>query len=194
MKHFEIMHRDGYMMYAGESDTFCKFVEKHKGSLDWANLRGAKLTRAKLGGANLSGADLTGANLVEAELTDTNLEWANLAGAKLTGADLTGARLNWATFAGAILNGVILDGARINWVSHDLIAELLVRAAEEDEEKLALAGLVLIGRRVGWCWKRFFAMAHPQQAWALGVLAPWVQDGDNAPEEVKRFEKGINDE
>ena len=62
--------------------------------------------KADLGGANLHWADLGGANLGGA-----NLHWANLGGADLGGANLHWADLRWANLGGAILRGANLDGA-----------------------------------------------------------------------------------
>ena len=118
------------------------------------------LVSANLGGANLSGANLIGANL----------SWANL-----SGANLSGANLSWAN-----LSGANLYGARLNWTSHDLLSAILFRAAGDDVEKRSLAGLVLVSR--DWCWDEFLALEHPLREWALGVLAGYVKDGDNAPE------------
>jgi hypothetical protein len=141
-----------------------------------ANLRGAGLGRANLRGANLGGANLDGANLGGADLGGANLDGAYLGGAYLGGAYLGGANLG-----GANLDGANLDGATINWNSHDLIAELLRRAAGDDVEKRKVAGLILVSR--DWCWGDFLLLRkEPLFSWALDVLSAAVRDGDNAPD------------
>ena len=84
------------------------------------------------------------------------------------------------TLVSANLGGANLSGARLNWTSHDLLSAILFRAAGDDVEKRSLAGLVLVSR--DWCWDEFLALEHPLREWALGVLAGYVKDGDNAPE------------
>jgi uncharacterized protein YjbI with pentapeptide repeats len=92
------------------------------------------------------------------------------------GTDLRGADLG-----GANLDGANLDGATINWNSHDLIAELLRRAAGDDVEKRKVAGLILVSR--DWCWGDFLLLRkEPLFFWALDVLSAAVRDGDNAPD------------
>ncbi len=61
-----------------------------------ADLRGANLQQAKLGGANLEKADLRGANLQQAKLRGANLEKAALGNAFLQQAKLEGANLQQA--------------------------------------------------------------------------------------------------
>jgi len=129
--------------------------------------------RVDLRGANLRGANLRGANLYDADLRGANLRDANLRDAYLRDANLYGANL---------------DGATINWLSHDLIAELLRKAAGDDVDKRKLVGLVLISR--DWCWEQFLALDDPLTDWALDVLAQYVRDGDNAPDALRQAAPG----
>ena len=164
--------------------------------LRWANLREADLSRADLSqadlsrahlsGAHLRGADLTGASLIWANLTGANLCNATLSGAVLHGANLSGASLSGADLGGANLNrahlrGAHLRGASINWQSHDLIAEILRRAAADNVSRRMLSGLILISH--DWCWDMFLALdiAPAVRDWALDELRKWVKEGDNAP-------------
>ena len=154
--------------------------------LSGANLRGAHLRGAHLSGANLRGATMTGANLRGA-----NLSWANLSGATMTGANLSGAYLGRANLSGATMTGANLSGAYlgeanlngvcVNWQSHDLIAEILRRAAEDDVSRRIMVGLILISH--DWCWDMFLALdiAPAVRDWALDELRKWVKEGDNAP-------------
>ena len=100
--------------------------------------------------------------------------------AYLRGADLRGVNLR-----GADLDGADLEGAKNIWQSHDLIAEVLRRAAGEDIEKRKLAGLILISR--DWCWSKFVAVAldDPLKAWAFDVLCKFGEgDESSMPKEI----------
>ena len=89
---------------------------------------------------------------------------------------------------GAYLSGAYIEKSKtkINWESHDLVAEILRRAAGEDIERLKIAGLLLICR--SWCWDKFIAIDDPLKEWAFSELRGWVLDGDNAPEVLKKAE------
>lgn len=65
------------------------------------------------------------------------------------------------------------------WRSHDVIAEILRRAAGDDIEKLQFAGLVLLQRQ--WCWHKHLELKLPQLEWALTELAKWIQPDDGHP-------------
>jgi uncharacterized protein YjbI with pentapeptide repeats len=83
-------------------------------NLGGVNLEGADLRFANLGGVNLEGADLRfanlgGADLWEANLDNANLWRANLTGANLTDAILTDAKIDGANLTGAILTSTILE-------------------------------------------------------------------------------------
>jgi len=75
-------------------------------TLHWADLSGAGLLGADLGGAYLRVADLLGA-----DLRGTYLGGAELGAANLLGADLRWANLSWANLLGADLRGANLGGA-----------------------------------------------------------------------------------
>ena len=93
------------------------------GNLAWADLRRAHLNRANLGGANLSGAnfgwaDLSGANLggadlVRADLGGAYLGKADLSRANLGGANLGDTNLGRANLSGANLSRAYLGGANL---------------------------------------------------------------------------------
>ena len=153
-----------------------------------ADLRDADLRDADLSGADLRDADLRGADLSDANLFGADLRDANLRGADLSGADLSGANLRGANLFGADLRDADLSGATINWQSHDLISELLLRAAGDDIARRKVAGLILVSR--DWCWGKFLAIESGQiesgqHEWALSVLRQYVKDGDDAPEILK---------
>ena len=116
--------------------------------------------QAVKGGANLGGANLGDANLRAADLRDAYLRGADLRDAYLRGANL--------------------GGATINWCSHDLVAEILLRAAGYDIDKRMVAGLILVSR--DWGWEKFLAIDRPLKEWAITTLQPWVKEGDHAPE------------
>ena len=142
------------------------------------DLSRADLSRANLRWANLSRADLSGANLSRADL-----RWADLSGANLSGADLTGVDLT-----GVDLTGADLSGITVAWQSHDLLAEILRRAAGDNVARRMLAGLILISP--DWCWDAFLALdIDPAlRNWALTQLRRWIKDGDDAPEVLKQPE------
>ena len=129
------------------------------------------------------GIDLSGANLRGADLRR-----ADLSGAILSGADLSGADLGGAFLSGAFLHGADLTGAVVSWQSHDMIAEILRRAAADNPARRMLAGLILISR--DWCWDEFLALDIDSELrrWALDELRQWVRPGDNAPEILKAID------
>jgi len=87
----------------------------------------------------------------------------------------------------ADLRGADLRGAKLAWQSHDLLSELLRRAAGDDIEKLKVAGLLLVCREK--YWKEFVAMrdSEPLFDWAIEELAKWVQPDDGAPEILREL-------
>ncbi len=165
-----------------------------RANLDGANLAraylaGANLARATLDGANLAGAYLAGANLARANLARANLDGANLDGANLARAYLAGANLARATLDGANLAGANLAwanlaGAKVNWQSHDLIAEILWRAAAGDPAKEQLAAW--IGRKREWCWDQWINAEHPCRDWAIDELRKLAQKDDRSPEFLRK--------
>ena len=83
-----------------------------------ADLSGANLYLARLGGRDLTDVNLTGANLYAAMMSDANLTNANLTNANLWGVDFTDADLRGADLSGAqlhlaTLRGANLDGAKM---------------------------------------------------------------------------------
>ena len=140
--------------------------------------------------ADLRGADLQGAYLQRADLRGVDLQGADLRGAGLQGADLRGAGLQRADLRGAYLRGAYLQraylqGARLIWTSHELLAEILRRAAGDDVQKLMVAGLPLVTQE--WCWGQYKHLDLPKELkdWAVTTLAAWYQDGDEAPKMIK---------
>ena len=99
----------------------------------------------------------------------------------LSGADLSGANLSGAYLSGANLTEANLSRAALNWQSHNLLAEVLRRAADDDVPRRMLAGLILISH--DWCWGKFLALnIDPElREWGLSVMRGYVQPGDNAP-------------
>ena len=139
-----------------------------------ANLRDADLRDADLRCADLRCADLRCANLRGADLRYANLRGATLRDADLCDADLRDADLRYADLRCADLRDANLRDAKINWGSHDLIAEILRREAEEDIEKLRVPGLIMMLRNK--CWDYFLKLEHPQKKWAIEVLKKYNCD------------------
>ena len=153
-----------------------------------ANLRSANLRYADLRSANLRSADLRSANLDYADLRSANLDYADLRSADLRSAnlryaDLRSADLRSADLRSADLRSANLRSAKINWNSHWLVTEILRRDAGEHLGKLAVAGVARL--RDDLCWNELLALKMPYTRWALGVLADWVQDDDNAPDVLR---------
>jgi uncharacterized protein YjbI with pentapeptide repeats len=151
-----------------------------RANLEGSDLRGSDLEGAKLIDAKLRGSDLEGAKLIDADLRGADLTDAKLRGANLKYANLSGADLIDADLSGADLRGATHTGANLNWQSHDLIAEILRRAAGVDAEKRKVAGLILVSR--DWCWEEFLSLNDPMSAWALKELSVWAEGDTNAPE------------
>ena len=149
----------------------------------------AKLVAATMSCSNFYSADFTGADLQRAYLSCADLHGANfkdaiLDGAILANADLSGANLAGASLVNAYLPTCNLDCARLNWNSHDLVAEVLRRDAGEDLIRRSVAGLFLASRDVEI--GRLLTFQLPSSAWAINELARWVEDGDGAPEILKK--------
>lgn len=145
-----------------------------------ADLRDADFWNADLRYADLAGACLRGADLRYADLTGAVLAGADLAGANLKEADLRGANLSCAGLSGACLSRADLTGAGINWQSHQLVSEILFRAASGDIERERWAAWIRL--RTDLCWDQFIQeIPSAMVEWGISVLSPWVTDEYNAP-------------
>jgi uncharacterized protein YjbI with pentapeptide repeats len=153
-----------------------------------ADLRGAGLAGADLSGSYLRRADLRGADLGEARLVHAFLGGADLRGADLRGADLSRADLRGTSLVGADLRGTILTGARLegalcDWRWGAIPAELLRQqhGLSSDASRLVVA-LAFHEDPGPWSWLKLLGGHGRLADWALGILAGWVRDGDNAPD------------
>jgi hypothetical protein len=171
---------------AGETLYECEGANLRGANLRGANLVGANLYGANLCDANLCGANLRDANLCDANLCGANLRDANLRDANLRDANLHDASLRYANLRYADIHGANLGGAKLNWQSHDLLSEILRRAAGRDISKRQIAGLILVSRDM--CWSNFLDLDLPSdlRAWALGTLAGYVVEGDDSPEVLRK--------
>ena len=156
----QILSKDSICLFS--ADTLCC------ADLRYANLRDADLHHADLRCADLRGADLRCANLRGADLRYAKLRGATLRDADLCDANLHHADLRCADLHHADLRDASLRDAKINWNSHELIAEILRREAEEDIEKLQIPGLIILLK--DRCWDYFLKLEHPQKKWAIQVL------------------------
>jgi uncharacterized protein YjbI with pentapeptide repeats len=153
-----------------------------------ADLRGAGLAAADLSGCYLRRADLRGADLREARLAHAFLGGADLRGADLRESDLSRADLRGTSLVGADLRGTILTGARLedtlcDWRWGAIPAELLRQQHGPSAEGSRLVVALAFHDDPGpWSWLKLFAGHGHVADWALGVLAGWVRDGDNAPD------------
>ena len=103
----EIKKINGAIIYKANADNIKDAVEE-------AVMRGANLVGANLGCANLGGADLCGANLGCANLGGADLRYADIRGANLGDAYLRGANLRYADLGGADLGGADLRDANLS--------------------------------------------------------------------------------
>ena len=150
-----------------------------------ANLHNADLYYADLRNVNLSDADLRNVCLRNANLSYTDLRYADLRNSDLRNADLSYADLRNANLRYTDLRNANLSHIKISWNSHELLAELLWKAAGENVDRQMLSAFV--GRKVTWCWDTFLNQFfdHPEKGWALTTLAGWIEEGDEAPAEIK---------
>jgi uncharacterized protein YjbI with pentapeptide repeats len=137
--------------------------------------------------ADLSGLDLRCADFQGMDMTGCNLRGSDLRGAMFMRATLDGADMRDCQMSEhhckASLRDALLDGATIDWRSHELVSELLRRAAQTPAQAAyAVAGLA---RRDG-CYPGIVAAANPELRWAIATLLPYVTPGDNAPAELTR--------
>ena len=153
-----------------------------------ADLRGSGLTGADLSGCYLRRADLRGADLREASLAhaflgSADLRHADLREADLARADLRGANLVGADLRGAILTFARLEGALCDWRWSAIPAELLRQQHGQSAEGSRLVVALAFHEDSGpWSWLKLLAGYDRLADWALGILAGWVRDGDNAPD------------
>lgn len=160
-------------------------ADLYRADLYRADLYGADLQGADLQGADLYGANLQGAILEDADLRGANLHHANLDRANLRDADLRFANLHHADLQNADLCGAVLDGITVSWCSHQLISEILFRAADGDRQREALAGFVRI--KTDWNWPEFLHMENSLKSWALAELAKWLKPDETAPWAPSRY-------
>lgn len=87
--------------------------------------------------------------------------------------------------AGSDLSWSNLSGSNLSWSSHDLLAEVLRRAAGDNIQHRMIAGLLLVSRE--WCWDEFLAVEGVDNEWALRELAKWIQPSDSHPECLDKY-------
>lgn len=153
-----------------------------------ADLRGSGLAGADLSGCYLRRADLRGADLRQAHLAQAFLGSADLRRADLREADLSRADLRGASLVGADLRGTILtcsrlEGATCDWRWSTIPAELLRQQHGPSAGSSRIVVALAFHDDPGpWSWLKLLAGHEHLTDWALGVLAGWVRDGDNAPD------------
>jgi hypothetical protein len=147
---------------------------------DGASFYGARFYGARFDGASFYGARFDGASFDGASFDGASFDGASFYGASFYGARFDGASFDGASFDGASFDGASFYGAKLSWSSHDILSEILRLAAQGNVERRKVAGLILVSR--DWCWEEFLGLASdPHFAWAMDVLADYVQDGDGAP-------------
>lgn len=157
------------------------------GDFRGADLSRSLLSRADLRDASLRGSDLNHADLSRANLRDADLTGANLSNADLSNADLRGARLVGSELQSACLDDAKLDGAILDWRRGTVAAEILRRSAGLPGGKPRLVlDLLVHGERDDLPWTAVLGRHPDAAAWAVGLLAPHVRPGDNAPPFLNR--------
>jgi uncharacterized protein YjbI with pentapeptide repeats len=154
-----------------------------RADLRGAGLSGADLAACYLRKADLRGADLREARLVNAFLGGSDLRHADLRDAELAHADLRGAKVVGADLRGTIITGARLAGAICDWRWSVIPAELLRQhpGASGRDSRLVIDMAFYEDQRP-WGWLKLLSSYGRRADWALGALAEWVRDGDNAPE------------
>jgi Pentapeptide repeats (8 copies) len=153
------------------------------GDLRGAGLAGADLCGGYLRRADLRGADLRGARLAHAFLGAADLRRADLRDADLSRADLRGTSLVGADLRGTILTGARLEDALCDWRWGAIPAELLRQQHGSSSEGSRLVVALAFHDDPGpWSWLKLLGGHGLLADWALGILAGWVRDGDNAPD------------
>ena len=170
----------GKLYGANLSKALLRGVNLRNADLRNTNLLGAVLTRARLGGANLCSSDLSyshleGAELSGADLSHTDLHQSFMGGADLTEADLSCANFTNACTSKANLSNTDLTGIRGIWQDHNLLSEILWRAADTVERQMLAS---FVGRKTNWCWTEWTEWKHPEKDWAFAQLAKWVHYDD----------------
>lgn len=153
-------------------------VNFHKAIFVRTNLAGATMSCSNFYECDFTGASLERAYLSSADLHESDFTNAVLDGANLANADMSRTILTGASFVNAYLPTCKLDGAVLNWESHDLVAEVLRRAARSDISR-SIAGLFLVSREMSIV--DIFDFVVPGMNWALNECMRWLREGDNAP-------------
>jgi hypothetical protein len=159
-----------------------------RGDFRGADLRAARLQGASLHKADLRAARLQGAVLEHAFLGSTDLRHADLREADLRHANLKQARLVGADLRGTLLIGAKLDGAILDWRWSNVALELLRGSRERPGDAFsAIAELAFHDDARPYSWLKVLLAKRLHTDWALGVLAPHLRQGDNAPELLRRL-------
>lgn len=149
-----------------------------------ANLRGADLQLASLGGLDLRRVDLHGADLRHTDLRYTFLSYACLNGASIVGADFSNAHLDNANLSGAVLHGTSLASADLsgaNLRGADLRGANLRGADLRDAD---LLGADLLGAHLANCilWATkgdgvFIKNMHIDEMYMIAYTSTYLQIG-----------------
>src|SRR5262249_19625217 len=103
--------------------------------------------------------------------------------ADLSRADLRGTNLIGADLRGTILTGARLDGTHSDWRWSAIPAELLrQRQGPWAEGSRLIVALAFHDDPAPGSWLKLVAGFDRRAGRALGILAGWVRDGDNAPD------------
>lgn len=191
METFTIYFTNSKPSISGEAISFKDFVEANHTNLAYADLSNQDLTYINLQRADLSYANLTNTNLSYSNLSYANLSNANCTNCSFTSsyfystrfnnADLTESNFINTAMESVTFTNAVMDDITMNWNSHDLISEILFRAATTiGQEQFA----AWISHKKSWCWPEWLASNYSDWNWVLATLQPLVKPSDNAPSEL----------
>lgn len=141
-------------------------------------VRHVQLLEADLRGADLRGALLRGCTLERATLDGGDLSRAHLVHSACTGASFRDARLERLDTLGSTFAGADFDGARCFAASHEIVAEILLREAAGDLQRVMECAAVTADRDRCWAeWKDYVERCPEAAAFAFRVFARHPRSG-----------------
>ena len=141
-------------------------------------LRHVQLLEADLRRADLRGALLRGCTLERATLDGADLARAHLVHSACTGASFGDAWLDRLDTLGSTFAGADFDGARAFSASHEIVAEILLREAAGDLQRVMECAAVAADRDRCWAeWKDYVERRPEAAAFAFRVFAKYPRSG-----------------
>jgi uncharacterized protein YjbI with pentapeptide repeats len=129
---------------------------------------GAELYHCNFRSVKLYYTSFQGSRCIRNNFTNAELRYCNLDRADIRKSDFTNTTFHNCTTYCANIKGAKLQNTSLPWNSHEFIAEALRQAADNDVEKLKIAGYIAIN--TDKCWSDFLAIDDPLKEWAISVL------------------------